>query len=169
MLLSWWCPLKMKNKKLPNTRFKRTVHWWHTLSLNEHCHIVHRVEMAASWRTFHHAGKISPAWWGWVRSCFSLQSWVKLYHPCPIISRLICDKFPIMIVRDFIIVLQNRPEFQYFCRDSISFFLFLQFVTLWPCIMWSAWICGVATGKVPSDFQILFAKSPYLSAPYLIM
>jgi hypothetical protein len=52
--------------------------------------------------------------------------------------------------------------------ELLSFFLSLLFVTLWLCIRCSAWICGVATGKVPSHFQILFAKSPYLSAPYLL-
>ena len=28
-------------------------------------HRVHRVAMATFWRTFHHDGKINPAWWGW--------------------------------------------------------------------------------------------------------
>ncbi len=28
-------------------------------------HRVHIVAMSTFWRTFHHDGKISPAWWGW--------------------------------------------------------------------------------------------------------
>ncbi len=110
--------------------------------------------------------------------CFSLQPCFKMYHPCPVISRLILDIFPIMIVRfkiyksfcNFLIIMIPNP-FSVFGQNTfaelLSFFLFCNSSPLW-LIMWSAWICGVATGQVPSDFQILFAKSPYLSAPYLL-
>jgi hypothetical protein len=140
---------------------------------NEHCHRVHRVAMAASWRTFYHIGKISPAWWGWVRSCFFLQSWFKQYHPCPIISRLIFDKVPKMILRfKFIIVWSSLSQTRYaFSTIMQGFWFFFSFCSTSLCGCASCvplGYVGIATGKVPSDFQILFAKSPYLSAPYLI-
>jgi hypothetical protein len=40
-------------------------------------HSEHRVATATLWRTFHHDGKISPAWWVWGVHAFPLHS---IYH-----------------------------------------------------------------------------------------
>jgi hypothetical protein len=42
-------------------------------------HRVYRVARAIFWRTFHHDGKISPAWWGWRVQALPLS----LYLPSP--------------------------------------------------------------------------------------
>jgi hypothetical protein len=44
--IPWHCPFKSKFAK----------HRWESTN---------RLAMATFWRTFHHHGKISPAWWGW--------------------------------------------------------------------------------------------------------
>ncbi len=67
-------------------------------------HRVHRVAMATIWRTFHHDGKIRPAWWVWgvhprplsriyhhVQSCSVRSSWEGRRYTPPISTLLLYE------------------------------------------------------------------------------
>jgi hypothetical protein len=99
------------------------------LSVQDTEYTVHRVSMATFWCTFHHDGKISPAWWGWsVHAPFSLYlpSRVKFWCTlqlrwqihCPCFSSTpICtlwSKTWILFFSGFILFLSCR----YFCLDK---------------------------------------------------
>ncbi len=77
----------MGTKAPPSLACESSVDWWALASEptsrgpDRSGHRVHRVAMAAFWRTFHHEGKISPGWrgGGWTPTPFHyISSQVKL-------------------------------------------------------------------------------------------
>ncbi len=66
------------------------------VAVRSHAQSTHRLALATFWRTFHHDGKFSPAWWGWgvhadplslysiyhhVQRCKARSSWEGRYTP----------------------------------------------------------------------------------------
>jgi hypothetical protein len=76
------------------------------------CHRVQRVAITTFWRTFHHDGKISPAWWGWGVHVLPLSY---IYHhkeSCSERSNWEADTLPLFLLYPYMYSVVSKTNYK---------------------------------------------------------